>query len=311
MAFEAEMRQHGQAQATRSAHILVNRRAGRVLQMGRSAFAALVHREFERHGFVAQVEFVAARKLQRRLAEALQAKADLVVLAGGDGTVSQALAVLLRAEHPVAILPLGTLNLLGRDLGLTGDLAADIAALAQARPRAISLAQVNGRLFHSNAGFGMLSMMARERENARRAVPFSRALGFLLAAIRSLVTYRPIEVEIEGGTAGARRALKADTVLVTSNRFEGVPWTRARLDAGELEVHLLEAGGLAARLRLLWHIARGRWRDHPALTSFTCTRFMVQRARKNSIALAIDGERCRLHGPVVFDVADETLTLHA
>jgi len=193
--------------------------------------------------------------------------------------------------------------------GLTGDLAHDIDAICTGTPRAVSLAEVNGRRFHSNAGFGLMSTMARERENARRAFPFSRALGFVAAGLRTLFTYRPIEVEL--GEGEKRRQFYADTVLVTSNHFEGMPWRRPNLEGRLLEVHLLEAGGLSARLKLLWLAAQGRWRDHDRLTSFTATRFIVRRRKKRSVALSIDGEACRLHGPIVFNVAPETLYLHA
>lgn len=293
----------------RSVVLVANRRAGRVLQLGRERFSHLVIEAFARHGVVAQVVLKHSNAMEQALNSALESDADLVVLAGGDGSLSHALPALTQARRPCALLPFGTLNLLGRDLGLKADIAADIASLAASTPRQVSLGRVNMRLFHSIAGFGVLSTMARERENARRAWPFSRVLGYLAALWRTLLTYRPIDVEFES-EAGAQ-TLRADTILVTNNRFEGVPWARRSLNARQLEVHLLAAGGVSARLRLLWLVVRGRWREHPALTSFTCTRFVVKRPRKNSIALAIDGESCRMHGPVVFDVAPQTLTLHA
>lgn len=289
--------------------VVINRRAGRVLQMGHEAFAAALHKGFARHGRVVEPVFAKGRRLHRALQEAVRDDVGLVVLAGGDGTISHALQALVACPTPCAILPLGTLNLLGRDLGLSGNLDHDIDALCTGQPRAVSLALVNGRRFHSNAGFGLLSTMARERENARRAFPFSRAIGFAVAALRTLFTYRPIEVEL--GEGEHRRQFYADTVLVTSNPFDGMPWHRPDLNARVLEIHLLEAGGLASRLRLLWLAARGRWRDHPCLTSFTATRFTVRRRKKRSTALSIDGEACRLHGPVEFNVAPETLYLHA
>lgn len=289
--------------------VIVNRRAGQVLQAGRPSFERRLRDGFARNGMSVAPVFAKGRQIGKALEQADAQAPDLIVLAGGDGTVSQTLAQLAACTAPTAILPLGTLNLLGRDLGLTGNLDADIDAICTGERKAVSLARVNGRCFHSIAGFGLLSTMARERENARRTIPFSRLLGFAAAALRTLFTYRPIEVEFGEGE-GSRRFI-ADTVLVTSNHFDGVPWRRARLDEGRLEVHLLEAGGISARLRLLWLTARGRWRQHDRLTSFPAGRFTVRRRKKRSVSLAVDGESIRLHGPVVFDIAPQTLYLHA
>ncbi|MCA0404562.1 MAG: hypothetical protein LCH39_00210 [Proteobacteria bacterium] len=289
--------------------VVINRRAGRVLQMGQESFARTLSEGFARHNGVLHLVFAQGEDINAALKAVDPQTVGLLVLAGGDGTLSHALDALVASPVPCAILPLGTLNLLGRDLGLTGDLAHDIDAICTGTPRAVSLAEVNGRRFHSNAGFGLMSTMARERENARRAFPFSRALGFVAAGLRTLFTYRPIEVEL--GEGEKRRQFYADTVLVTSNHFEGMPWRRPNLEGRLLEVHLLEAGGLSARLKLLWLAAQGRWRDHDRLTSFTATRFIVRRRKKRSVALSIDGEACRLHGPIVFNVAPETLYLHA
>lgn len=293
----------------RRAVVVVNRRAGRVLQAGQEDFARRLRAAFARNGVTITPIFAKVRQLRKALERATTEQHDLVVLAGGDGTISHALPQLAACRTPAAILPLGTLNLLGRDLGLTGDMDTDIDTICMGEPRAISVGRVNGQHFHSIAGFGLLSTMARERENARRAFPFSRALGFAAAALRTVFTYRPIEVEI--GEGESRKLFTADTVLVTSNPFEGVPWHRPRLDQRRLEVHLLAAGGIAARFRLLWLTARGRWRHHEQLTSFTASRFTVRRRKKHSVALAIDGEPARHHGPVIFDVAPEILYLNA
>lgn len=289
--------------------VVINQRAGRVLQVGQEAFAKALRGGFARHHCESELVFAAGEQIGHALQAVSPQDTGLLVLAGGDGTLSHALDELVASPIPCAILPLGTLNLLGRDLGLDGDLDHDIDAICTGSMRAVSLAQVNGRRFHSNAGFGLLSTMARERENARRAFPFSRALGFVAAGLRTLFTYRPIEVEL--GEGEARRQFSADTVLVTSNHFEGMPWRRPDLNGRLLEVHLLEAGGVSARLRLLWLAARGRWREHERLTSFTATRFIVRRRKKRSVALSIDGEACRLHGPIAFNVAPETLYLKA
>jgi diacylglycerol kinase family enzyme len=64
---------------------------------------------------------------RKELAEALEAPCDLVVVAGGDGTVGKAARILAGRTTPMAIVPLGTANNVARSLGIGGDLAEQVA----------------------------------------------------------------------------------------------------------------------------------------------------------------------------------------
>ncbi len=103
-----------------------------------------------------------------------------MVIAGGDGTLMRLLPIIVAAERPIGLLPLGTVNLLGKDLGFTGDLLADARLAAGTDISRVSLAKAGTTLFHSNAGLGILGRMAREREEARggsRSVASSASSG--------------------------------------------------------------------------------------------------------------------------------------
>jgi diacylglycerol kinase (ATP) len=64
---------------------------------------------------------------RKELAEALEQPCDLVVVAGGDGTVGKAARIVAGTEMPLAIVPLGTANNIARTLGIGGSLAEQIA----------------------------------------------------------------------------------------------------------------------------------------------------------------------------------------
>jgi diacylglycerol kinase family enzyme len=297
------------APGVRRAVVLVNERAGEVLQRGRDAFAKLIEEGFAAAGMSAQVRCVEARKLGAEFSRAVLEKPDVVVVAGGDGTISLMLPAMAKVGVDSAALPLGTLNLLARDLGLDGTLEQNLQRIADGVDLAIDLGEVNGRLFHSNAGLGFFAMMAREREEARRRFPFSKVLGFAFASVRTVLFARSIDVDME--SEGERRALSADAVLITNNRFAGTPWRRASLDEGLLEVHLFEASSLPARLRAVAAMARGTWRELPSLTSFTTRELTISRRGRRRSTVAIDGEIVRVSVPMRFTIRPRALTLRA
>jgi diacylglycerol kinase family enzyme len=290
--------------------VIVNARAGTVLEAGSDAFAGRIEAAFRANGREAEVKLVHPRDLDGALSLALEEHGAIPVVAGGDGTINGALPILLQCERPVGILPLGTVNVLGRDLGLVGPLERQIEALCEGEPVTMDLGQVNDeRLFHSLSGMGFFSLMARQREYARRRFPFSRTVAFIVAATRSILFTRAITVDIRVGQE--RRQVQADAVLVTINSFDGIEWRRARLDGGHFEVHVLKAGGLISRIKAALSVASGRWRSSRHLMSFTGEEITLMRRDKRSGHVTFDGEVQRHAGPFAYRLLPKAIRVIA
>ncbi|MFN3673584.1 MAG: diacylglycerol/lipid kinase family protein [Bosea sp. (in: a-proteobacteria)] len=289
--------------------IVVNARAGTVLELGQAAFATRVAEAFAAHGCTAEVKLVSPKELHSALALAIADPDAIPVVAGGDGTINGVLPILLEARRPVGILPLGTVNVLGRDLGLYGTLERQIEALCSGHPVDLDIGRVDDRLFHSLSGMGFFSLMAREREHARRRFPFSRAAAFAVAAIRSILFTHPITVEILVGEE--RREVQADAVLVTINSFEGAEWRRSRLDGGVFEVHILNAGGIWSRIKAALSVVTGGWRNAPSLTSFTTPEVTLRRRDKRRGHITFDGEVERRAGALSYRILPRAVSVIA
>lgn len=289
--------------------VVVNARAGTVLEAGADAFAARLKAAFAAHDCGAEVRLVPPREIAGTLSDAIEQGNATPVIVGGDGTINGVLPVLIQAGRPVGVLPMGTVNVLGRDLGLLGSLEQQIAALCQGEPVTVDLGQVDGRLFHSLSGMGFFSLMAREREYARRRFPFSRAAAFAMAATRSIFFTRPITVEITVGTES--QIVEADAVLVTVNRFDGTEWRRERLDGGVFEVHVLNAGGLYSRSKAALSVAAGYWRSSNNLRSFTGDAVTLTRRDKRRGHITFDGEVARKAGPLAYGLVPRAMTVIA
>ncbi|MGX1787850.1 diacylglycerol/lipid kinase family protein [Bosea sp. NPDC055332] len=278
--------------------VIANARAGAVLEAGAGAFSRRIAAAFEAAGCRAEVELVPPRRLQERLRIAVADEATIPVIAGGDGSINGALPILVECKRTVAVLPLGTVNVLGRDLGLIGTPEQQIAAICEGEPVAMDIGSVNGRLFHSISGMGFFSLMARQREYARRRFPFSRLIAFLFAATRAILFTRSIRIEME--IAGERRQVEADAVLVTVNQFDGAEWRRSRLDGGEFEVHILDTGGLLSRCKAAFSMLTGGWRNSHNLVSLTGTAVTIIRRDKRRGHVTFDGEVERRASPFTY-----------
>ena len=105
--------------------------------------------------------------LAAQVAAAIDSDADVIVAAGGDGTITAVASALVGTDTALAILPLGTVNLLARDLGIPLDVNAAIAALAAMQPRKIDVGEVNGAVFLHKIVFGFVPGLAAARERLR------------------------------------------------------------------------------------------------------------------------------------------------
>jgi diacylglycerol kinase family enzyme len=293
----------------RKVAVVVNARAGTVLQMGTADFTRAIVEAFRARDIEARVITVPGKQLRRRLHEVLDGPYDTIIVSGGDGTLSRMLPELLATDKRVGVLPLGTLNLFGADLGLSTDIPATIAAIAGGETRAVDIGLINGVPFHSISGVGYSAMMARERERARRQIPFSKALSFLWAAARTLLYTKPMLVDVL--VDGEHRIREADGVLITNNRFDGIPWRRGSIEDGTLEVHTFKAHGLWNRLKTLWAVARGRWREVDTLESTTTTDVTLRRRDKRRVIVATDGEIQLMRGDLHYEIKPKALTILA
>jgi diacylglycerol kinase (ATP) len=93
--------------------------------------------------------------------QTLRKRWDLVIVAGGDGTVARVARRLRNREVPLAILPIGTANNIARALGLDGDIETLISHLRTAKPKRLDIGVARGpwgkRRFLEAVGFGTIA----------------------------------------------------------------------------------------------------------------------------------------------------------
>jgi diacylglycerol kinase family enzyme len=211
-----------------------------------------------------------------------------VVAAGGDGTAN-AVAQHVVGRGIMAVLPLGTLNHFGRDLGL-GDIDHAIDVLKTGPVRRVDVGRVGDRFFLNNAGIGLYPEMVYRRDQAPdRTAKWLAAAG---ASIRVMRDSAPVTGTIEADGDG--RALLAWMVFVGNNRFGTTPGRigqRGRLDEGVLDVGLFLAGPRGSRRSsVAWRVFRSRpWQTSRRVVRRTARRVSV-RLEGEPRQFSVDGE---------------------
>ncbi len=203
---------------------------------------------------VKRVDPESIEDLQRRIAAAQE---EIVVLAGGDGTLNAAAPAMVDRRLPLGIIPMGTANDLARGLGIPVDPLEAARTVLQGQLRAIDLGHVNGRPFFNVASLGLSVDVARKHRGELK-----RRLGVLnypLSLWRAYRDHRPVDVEITIDSEVVR--CRCSQVAVGNGRHYGGGLTlseRAEIDDGWLRVYYLRATGVFGLLRLAPAMRFGR-----------------------------------------------------
>ncbi|MEH1124949.1 diacylglycerol/lipid kinase family protein [Micromonospora sp. CPCC 206061] len=206
-------------------------------------------------------------------AAAVEAGAEIVFVAGGDGTILSAVSALVGTDTAMAVLPSGTGNLLAANLGLSTDVAAGLEVALEGGLRRLDVGEVDGHHFTVMAGMGFdARMLDATSDNAKARIGWP---AYVLGALRHITDRRmDVTVRIDGGRPIRRRA---QTVLVANvGRLQGGVrlLTEAKPDDGLLDVAILTPRHLRHWLALGWAVLRRRKRV-PSMEVFRGTRVEV------------------------------------
>jgi len=230
--------------------------------------------------------------------DAVTRGADVIGMAGGDG--SQALVATVASRRGVAhvCVPAGTRNHFALDLGLDrDDVVGALDAFSEGVERQIDLATVNGRVFVNNASLGLYAKVVQSPEY--RDAKFKTATTMLPELLGPQAT--PLDLHFRGpdGTDFPT----AHLILVSNDPYQldhiGGRGTRQRLDAGVLGILAARIADAADARRFVTLEAAGQVRRFPGWQEWSAPRFEVGSGAP--VEIGIDGEALLMDPPLVFE----------
>jgi diacylglycerol kinase family enzyme len=234
---------------------------------------------------------------------------NIVVAAGGDGTLNAVAARLLGTTRLMGVIAGGTLNHFAKDLRIPLDFR-EAAGLLRARPvRAVDVGEVNGHIFLNNSSIGMYPQIVRYREKIQKR-GFQKWTAFTASVLRTLLHWPVVNVQlaIEG------RALRRSTpfVFVGNNRYEleGLKMgSRSTLDGGELCICVTRKLSRLSIFRMMLRGLRGGLRDSGELDILYVNAAQVQTRRQ--VLVALDGQVIRMRAPLKYSIRHAALQVIA
>lgn len=220
-------------------------------------------------------------------AEASTETADIVVAAGGDGTVSEVVNGLKAGHPPLAFLPLGTANVLAWETGGGQSSRRALSALDTGIVKPIYPGLIDGRRFVLMASAGIDSRVVEAAHGPLKRT-FGK-LGFVIAALKEIAAKQsePIVADVDGVT------VEADLIVVTRARRYGGPFViapQADLTSPGLWVVAPQRRGRLALLRYGMALVFGKLADLPDVTVVRADTVTFKSPVGHSIQ--VDGDSC-------------------
>jgi len=235
------------------------------------------------------VELSLTREAGQGETDAATCGADCIVGVGGDGTANEILNGMNGHDACLAILPMGTANVVARELGIKRDPDQLAELIAKRHTRRIDAGRMDDRLFLLGVGAGLDGAITRRVMDARGST--SNYLKWVLPSVKGCLAYNfaPIQVRIDGDSVSET----SSWVVVGNCRFSGgiFPITRrASLADGLLDVcvfHDLSWHKLAA---LSVAVFSARFPDRKDIVYRQAKTIELEPASDLPVAVQIDGD---------------------
>lgn len=195
------------------------------------------------------------RDLIPTMRKAVASGAPMVIVGGGDGSLSCTVDDVVDRDVVFALLPLGTANSFARTLGIPLDLDGAIQTIATGTRRRIDLGMIDGDYFANAAAMGLSPMIGETVPHKLKR--YLGVFGYLLWALWCLIYFRPFRLTVDDGQE--KRTIWATEVRVFNGGYHGGVELaeHAEVDSGEI---IIQAVTGRSKARLIWDWFAKYWK---------------------------------------------------
>ncbi|MEO6970565.1 MAG: diacylglycerol kinase family protein [Chthoniobacterales bacterium] len=232
--------------------------------------------------------------------EAARSDAEVIVAAGGDGTIDTIAAVLAGTGKILGVLPLGTFNLFAKRQNIPLELGAAVQTAVNGRIAAINVGEVNGRTFLSRSSVGLYPLALRHREQMFRRFGRSRLIALLSGATALLRWGNVMTIRLT--TEGGEQLFRSRFVFVCNNPEE-LDYFHLRgrecIDAHNLAIYLPRPLSPAGILRLGFRMLRRKVEETHDF-EMVCAREARLEIEPSCVPVSLDGEVEMMPAPLQY-----------
>ena len=225
---------------------------------------------------------------QRLLKREIAGKSRLVIVGGGDGTLSYCAGVLAGSDVAMGVIPLGTGNTFARSIGIPVEMKGAVQAIAAGRIEAVDVGKCNRRVFLNSVSLGLSSEIAGALTGEVK-----KKFGLLawpLVGGKILARHRSMKLRVLSQERSF--SVKTHQLMIANGRYVAGPIKAsedASLEDHQLTVFALGGSSKAALFKAVWHWLRHTHKEAEEVPFFETKELRVQSLGRPQKA-NIDGE---------------------
>ena len=280
--------------------LVVNRKSRRGAECFHGVVEALVAGGFE----LADARAIRSmRELSRAAQSAVEEGAPIVIVGGGDGTLSAVAPLFAGKKAILGVVPLGTGNAFARDLSIVATIEDACAVINHGKVARVDMGHIENRAFLNVATVGLSVEIARGLDNQAK-----RRLGkaaYMASLVRALATVKPFKVKLE--LPDGVHEFDSLQVVIGNGRFHAGPFRMspdASITGGWLSIYALASHRKSAFFKLALHMLFGGQLSVDQVQSFRAHSGRLSTVGPKRVT--VDGET-RMRTPVEFGIAHGAL----
>ena len=173
-------------------------------------------------------------QMDKTVADAV-ARAPMVIIGGGDGSLSSNIDHFVGTQTIFAFLPLGTANSFAKTMGMDTDLDAAVEVIEHGRRRRIDLGRIDGEYFVNAAALGLSPMIADTVPHGLKR--WLGMVGYLIWATRCAIRFRPFRISVTTDDGIVHRCWATEARIANGTHHGGVELVESQdIDSGVIVI---------------------------------------------------------------------------
>lgn len=265
---------------------------------------------FTDRGHQVDLSVVEPDQLESTLRQKAESPGEVLIVGGGDGTITTAARLLHGTGKTLGVLPLGTFNLEARDLKLPLDPFEAAGKLIDAETIPIDLLKVGGEYCMCATVIGFYPALAKARESFHGSSWWVKSLR-IVSEIATVAVASPaldLTITADGKTYRRRTRLTAFSPGGYEESVGLIP-TRKDLSSGKLTAYVSEHLSRSQMLHAAFGFLTGNLLDTEKMTKIESSAITINVKRRRSLPTMIDGEILRISLPCRLQILPRALNV--
>lgn len=240
---------------------------------------------------------------------ALEDGFDIIVAAGGDGTIAAVASAMQGSSTILGIIPLGTFNYFARSLDIPTEIPKAVRLLAEGVRRPVRIAKINDRMFLNNASLGAYPAILKTREDTYRRWGRSRVAAYWSVLVTLMRLRRPLHLKITVDDHTVQRRTPLAFAVNNSFQLEQIGLEgHEKIAVGQIALFIAPDSGRSGMLRNALSLAMGKAQKKVNFDLLSGRAIRIEAGDK-ARDVACDGERSRMRPPFDLRVIEGALSV--